>query len=240
MNYQHLKPYARPENYMGATWYGYYGVAGRHRDSDVLANSNWECWVAFLTRLLGEPDTEIGVDTDRRNQRGLYSSDRNNEPEPVYNWTICRESHWAVGWIEIIRVHESVGHDKLAAIDEQLRKLDGYPVFDEQHFSQLEDDERDDSWETDCRRIWVEWLAKHIGDQQFDLLASVYKSEIEELLRRAFDGDCRNRGVYWSEPDDDDYDIEQLVRDAEPHKDDRMERLIENLYAAERLHVVTE
>ena len=235
MQYKHLTPYKRPSNYMGATWFGYFDVAGRNRDSDVLTNSNFECWVDFLINLLGPADTEIGTETEPQSR----STFGDEESDAIYNWTICRESHWACGYIEIIRVHESVGHDKLAAIDAQLARLDDYPVFNEDHFSQAEDAERQSSWDSDCKRLWHNWLENHIGEARFELIASVYKDEIEELLRRAFDIVCMNSGNYWADPDEG-YDIEQLVHDSDHRPDDRMSRLIENLYAAEAANVVTE
>lgn len=229
MRYRHLKPYRRPENYMGAEWYGYYDVVGRHRDSDTLTESNWQCWVKFLTKLLGEPDQVVGTEPVPVS-RSAFDTEEGDE---IYNWTICRESHWAVGWIEIIRVHESVGVEKLNAIDDQLRKLDGYPVFDEDHFSQLEDDERQKQWEAGgSSDDWYDWLRKHIGEERFDLLDSVYHQEIESLLYRAYEQGCRDSSQNYTYPDDN-LDIEQLVRLAEPHGSERMNRLIENLYAAE-------
>lgn len=141
-NYQHLKPYVRTENYVGATWYGYYTVDGRHRDSDVLTNSNWDCWVKWLAELLGPESTEIGEETEEQERAFPGGGERS----AIFNWTICRESHWAVGWIEIIRVHSSNDPAKLAQIDEKLERLDGYPVFDEQHFSDAEQEEYDRCW----------------------------------------------------------------------------------------------
>jgi hypothetical protein len=127
---------------MGASWHGYYDVAGRNRDSDILTNSNWDCWVKFLTELLGPADTVIGTE-DEPVSRSTFGTE---EGDDIYNWTICREGHWACGWIEIIRVHESVGPDKLAAIDAKLQELDGYPVFDGQHYSAAEEAEHLRCW----------------------------------------------------------------------------------------------
>lgn len=129
--YKHLTPYKRPDSYIGADWFGYYTVAGRNRESDILSNSNWECWVEFMTKLLGPEGIPIGVD---------------ESGDDVYHWVICRESHWACGWIELIRVHESVGHEILTKIDEQLRRLDGYPVFNDDHFSAAEMREYERCW----------------------------------------------------------------------------------------------
>lgn len=140
--FRHLKPYVKPSHYMGATWYGYYDVAGHHRDSEVLTNSNWDCWVAWLTKLLGPEGTVIGTE-DEPVDRDVFGTTKGDD---ILKWTICRESHWAVGWIEIIRVHESVDPDALRQIDEKLEDLDGYPVFDERHFSEAEEAEYQKCW----------------------------------------------------------------------------------------------
>lgn len=141
--FQHLKPYERPSNYCGATWYGYYNIADRHRDSDVLTNSNWDCWVAWLTELLGPEGRVIGEETEPQDKAFPGGGER----DAIFSWVICRESHWAVGWIEVIRVHSSNDPAKLAQIDEKLHDLDGYPVFDEQHFSDAEQEEYMRCWE---------------------------------------------------------------------------------------------
>jgi hypothetical protein len=140
--YRHLKLYERPSDYVGATWYGYYTVAGRNRDSDILTNSNWDCWVKWLTELLGPENQIIGTEPEPVD-RSVFGTEKDDD---IYNWTICRESHWACGWIELIRVHSSVNPEKLRAIDEKLERLDGYPVFDEQHFSDAEQEEYDRCW----------------------------------------------------------------------------------------------
>lgn len=211
-----LTYYTRPDNYMGATWFGYFDVAGRHRDSDVLSNSNWDCWIDFLTELLGPADQFLGED----------------DGEDVYNWTVCRESHWAVGWVEFIRVHETAGLDKLTQIDQQLCALADYPVFDEEHFSRMEDEERQSSWDHGCSKSWHRWLEGVVGEENYELLLKIYPDEIESLLHGAFYHDCGSGGEYWSEPAKD-YTIDKLVEDASVHSTDRMNRLIENLYAAE-------
>ena len=228
--YRFLKPYRRPECYIGATWFGYYDVAGRNRDSDILTNFNFDCWVAFLTERLGEPDTVIGHEEETQS-RSTFGDEESDE---IYNWTICRENHWACGWIEIIRVHSSLPHEKLAAIDEQLHKLDGYPVFDEDHFSAAEDAERERCWVSDCKQLWYNWLEKRIGEERFNLLVSVYPEEIESVLWRGFEELARD-GDGWAEPTED-YEVADLGKACEvSYQDDRTKRLFENLLAAELL-----
>jgi hypothetical protein len=51
-----LKLWEHPRDYYGETYYGFYPVVGRHRDSDVLDRSNFE---VALEQLGGESDTVI-------------------------------------------------------------------------------------------------------------------------------------------------------------------------------------
>lgn len=61
---------------------------------------------------------------------------------------VVRESHWAVGWVEWIAIHES--DDKAIAIAEGLNeRRDDYPVLDEEDFSNRETESADEIWR-DC------------------------------------------------------------------------------------------
>jgi hypothetical protein len=59
---------------------------------------------------------------------------------------VVRESHWAVGWVEWIAIHES-DDAALRTADEIADKLEAYPVVDEDDWSMLEYDEACDYWE---------------------------------------------------------------------------------------------
>ena len=112
---ERLERWKLPRDYFGAEWPDYYSAGvGRSRDSDCLAESNFD---AMLAELGGESDT-------------------------VH---VVRESHWAVGWVEWIAIHES--DDKaLRAADRLRQNLDDYPVLDEEDHSRRE-------WE-ECARVW--------------------------------------------------------------------------------------
>ena len=60
---------------------------------------------------------------------------------------VVRERHWAVGWIEWIAIHESATK-ALRIADEIMHKLDGYPVVNEDHWSELEWSETLDYWDS--------------------------------------------------------------------------------------------
>ena len=59
---------------------------------------------------------------------------------------VVRESHWAVGWVEWIAIHES-DTESLQKADEMLCSLSDYPILDESHFSELEYSEAENQWQ---------------------------------------------------------------------------------------------
>ena len=59
---------------------------------------------------------------------------------------VTRASHWAVGWIDTIRVHQD-DTARLQLADNIMGELEDYPVVDEDHFSELEYTEACDYWE---------------------------------------------------------------------------------------------
>jgi hypothetical protein len=62
----------------------------------------------------------------------------------VYDW---RASHWAVGWVEYLMIRADAPQairDKVQAIADQL---ENYPIYDEDHYSELEWNEACEYWE---------------------------------------------------------------------------------------------
>ena len=58
---------------------------------------------------------------------------------------VIRESHWACGWVEWIGIHETDGA-ALQKADQIAKRLDGYPVVNEDHWSELEYTEAAEFW----------------------------------------------------------------------------------------------
>lgn len=76
---------------------------------------------------------------------------------------VCRFSHWAVGWVEEILVHPQ----HAASIDSLRKRLDDYPILDEQDCSEREQAER--------RQAWSEYLYRdyaHAIAERFSLSAA--------------------------------------------------------------------
>lgn len=116
--YEHIKPWTRPDCYVGPSWDDYYVFLGRHRGSDCLAESNFVCG---LKALGGEQGEKVMV---------------------------IRETHWAVGWVEWSAIHKDESA-LLQQADDILKKLDGYPVVDEEDLSEREQEVADTIWR-DC------------------------------------------------------------------------------------------
>lgn len=133
---KHLKRWTRPSDYFGAEWPEYFS-SGVGQSRDSDSLERSN-FTCMLEALDGESDTVL----------------------------VIRESHWAVGWVEWIAIHES--DDKALAIaDDIKRKLEDYPVIDEDHWSDLEWNEACDAWESSsisdrvdlCRRAGVSIFA---------------------------------------------------------------------------------
>jgi len=103
--------------YMGAHWDNCYSSGvGRSRDSSCLEESNFDA----MLKILGE-----------------------SEKETVQ---IVRESHWLVGWVEWIAIHES-DEKSLATAREACERLNNYPVLDEEDFSAREWEKSANYWD---------------------------------------------------------------------------------------------
>lgn len=78
------------------------------------------------------------------------------ESETVH---IVRESHWAVGWVEWIAIHES-NRDALITAARIAKRLESYPVVNEDHWGELEWTEACDYWEKMSVRDRAEYCAR--------------------------------------------------------------------------------
>jgi hypothetical protein len=118
VNFKHIKKWTMPTSYAGEVWPDYYS-SGFGQSRDSDCLERSNFECA-LNRLGGESETVI----------------------------VVRESHWAVGWVEWIAIHET--DVKTLAIADELREgMESYPVVDEDHWSQVEDDEAQTVWR-DC------------------------------------------------------------------------------------------
>ncbi len=107
-----MKLWRWPRDYFGAEWPDYYVAIGRHRDSSLLDNSNFEVFEKAMKEI-GEAD---------------------NWQHEEACWQIVRNGHWAVGWVEWIAIHKDA-QAHIDKADELLARLADYPVLDEENYS---------------------------------------------------------------------------------------------------------
>ena len=109
-------------------------------DSFMAMDSGWqytcECFV-FLGRnrdsdLLTESNFECAL------------QELGGESDTV---KIVRESHWAVGWVEWIAIHES-DSKALGSASDMIDSLNDYPILNENDFSEREWNAAQEYWQT--------------------------------------------------------------------------------------------
>ena len=109
LDLKYLELWKYPESYFGDTYYDYYPVIGKHRDSKILDLSNYECIEKHCIELVGKD-----------------------------NITYESANHWAVGWVETLMIHKDCKPGAIQEIDDIIGSLaEEYPVFNESHYSEL-------------------------------------------------------------------------------------------------------
>lgn len=126
-----LKPYTRPTCYFGKTWEGWLVGLGRHSNSDLLTNVNFD---VFLEQVLQAHDPEISILEPDMSHDGKAM-----EISSVY---VALERHSLCGWVEWIAIHPS-DTGAVAKAHELMEKLNQYPVLDEDRWSEREAEEFD-------------------------------------------------------------------------------------------------
>jgi hypothetical protein len=109
---ENLKKWESGSDYAGEDLTEWYCLVSRTRDSDNLENSNFET----ILKELGENPSAL------EEKRGLL---------------VANFRHWACGWFETLMIHES-DDELLQRADEIKEKLNDYPVYDEDDYSERE------------------------------------------------------------------------------------------------------
>lgn len=122
-----MKLYEEPKDYAGEHYHDYYVSFSRHRDSNVLDESNFfSALAAFNVTYDDAPD---GLATE-------------GTPHPLI---VARAHHFLVGWVEVIYIHKSAA--ALVEIGETLdSRVEDYPVIDEDDMCSREHERADDYW----------------------------------------------------------------------------------------------
>jgi hypothetical protein len=144
---ERLKRWTMPENYFGAEWPEYYR-AGFGRHRDSDDLTDSNFYSA-LKALGGESETVL----------------------------LIEESHWAVGYVQWIAIHES-DEKALAIADDLQAQIEDYLVLDASDWSERENETAEHIWR-DCFRPKerIEYIRRHRDQFEFrgfaDLLGSV-------------------------------------------------------------------
>jgi hypothetical protein len=115
---KHLNRWTMPDSYFGEVWPNYYS-SGCGRSRDSDTLEESN-FQEMIKALGGETDTVL----------------------------IVRESHWAVGWVEWIAIHQD-DEKALQIADGIQERLKDYPVINEDAWSALEDERAQEVW-TNC------------------------------------------------------------------------------------------
>lgn len=154
---ENLKRWTYPDSYIGPTFENYYVFLGRNRESSILENCNFDVAIERLKKIAEESEN---------------------------TFQIVRASHFLVGWIEWIAVHESA-EDVLKLADKIQEELNDYPSLDDDMLTTLEDEEADRIWK-DCYKIpeRIKYIRKYRN--QFDF--SDYSDMIKVVRGEYFIG----------------------------------------------------
>ena len=145
MTYQpkHLKRWTMPDSYFGATWPDYFS-SGIGQSRDSGALERSN-FACMLRALGGESETVL----------------------------VISESHWAVGWVEWIAIHES-DSKSLKTSDEIKAALADYPIINEEHFCETETEDANETWAncfSDAERL--AYIRKHRSQFEFRDMADL-------------------------------------------------------------------
>jgi hypothetical protein len=131
-----------PDSYFGYNPIGDYVLYVRHRDSDLLTESNWECLQESLNKII-----KTLAAPEIRYKKDYYGEDEELPSDWMYTW---EASHWAVGWIEYLMIRDDAPRVLLEAADELYDFLKRqYPILDEEDYSRRQD-EAIYQWWKDC------------------------------------------------------------------------------------------
>lgn len=140
---EHLKRWSMPKYYFGAEWPECFS-AGLGQSRDSDALERSN-FECMLLALGGESETV----------------------------TVVRESHWAVGWVEWIAIHETDAK-ALELADKVQAGLADYPVVDEDHWSKLEQEDADLTWQN-CfdPKARIDYIREHRSQFEFHDMADL-------------------------------------------------------------------
>lgn len=166
--YKFLKKWEHPSSYMGYSPVADYVVTARHRESELLTQSNYSFIIRKLKALVaampeGEREPRV-MEADEYEALGYSKEEAITREHWVYTWS-ARCS--MVGWIEYLMLHGDAPQVLKDAAEEMLKSLDGYPVLDEDDYSMRVDDAVWDYWKDLSEEDQIE-LCEECGAEFID------------------------------------------------------------------------
>lgn len=136
-----MKKWKYAENYGGIDYSDYYIVIGRNRDSCLLENHNYE----EVWKRLNDFENEL-----------------EEEDNTEYGWLIgANFGHWAVGWIELIMVHEDAPQELIDTATDILNDMSNYPLLNEDEYYRKVYEAVDEYWQQMSLRERIEMCNKY-------------------------------------------------------------------------------
>jgi hypothetical protein len=161
---EYLRPseYRRPPNYIGEEHYGTYSAYAVHRDSDPIDRANFQ--------VMDELVTDASADV------------LDNDLMPY----ITRESHWAVGWLDTLRVPME-NESAVIALAEAMQRLEDYPILDEDLVSTLEWEENEAAGMV-VDPVTGEWVYPDELEDDHDYVGMLLAGDLDEYPYGVEDG----------------------------------------------------
>lgn len=122
------------------------------------------------------PATYVGLSRNRdsddltESNFATFLKELGGESETVQ---VIRESHWAVGWVEWIAIHQD-DEKAVKRADELLAEIEAYPVLDEMDFSEREMESANYVWQN-CYSVTerIGYIRSHRDQFNFHNLADL-------------------------------------------------------------------
>lgn len=146
-----LSIWQTPKCYFGFDPVGHVIVMTRHRESSILANSNW--WIV-RQRLESMHKRPIMRLEDIAHDGPFSRFDPDNTPL-LYDW---RASDSLVGWIEYLMIRPCAEVESLLQVARGVqRELDAYPILDEDDYSERQQEAMENYWNTESLKQRIDW-----------------------------------------------------------------------------------
>lgn len=154
------KKWERPEYYAGFNPDMDYLLYARHRESQLVEESNMAVIRRELDKIIAAlpQDQREPVPTDAAEMEafGMAKSEATTREFWVYSW---RASHPMVGWVEYLMLRGDAPDALKDKAESMLKGLEGYPIADDDHYSDLQTEAIDKYWDGASeseRKSWFE------------------------------------------------------------------------------------